>query len=170
MEKKVFLVYSAICVCINRFFFVSNKKLSKHTSRMAAVQVMYQKDMTDTDLDKIISNFIIHYINEEESYDDINLSFFKKLTSHFSDDIDFEVMINQNLQDDKTMGQTAYIAKSIIKVAVIEMMFENTDLPIIMNEYIEISKCFVDEKSVKFINAILDKISKQVVRTCQAKA
>ena len=136
---------------------------------MAAVQVMYQKDMTDTDLDKIISNFIIHYINEEESYDDINLSFFKKLTSRFSDDIDFEGMINQNLQSDKTMGQTAYIAKSIIKVAVIEMMFENTDLPIIMNEYIEISKCFVDEKSVKFINAILDKISKQVVRTCQAK-
>ena len=149
---------------------MSVNKLSKHTSRLAAVQVMYQLDMTEGDLEKVISDFLIHYVNKEEEYHDINLSFFKKLTNHFVGREELNELINKNLQASKVLNLPSSITRSILKVAIIEMLHENTDIPIIINEFVNISKYFVDNKNVKFINAILDAISKQVERQCKVKA
>lgn len=171
LEKKAFLAYNAICnaLIVNLVFLVSIKNLSKHTSRMAAVQIMYQSEVSDSDLDKINTNFLTHYISKDEAYKDINLSFYKRLVSHFPDSDSFDEIINKNLQSDKAIKSYNCMSKSIIKVAMIEMIFENTDMPIIINEFIEIARYFLDEKGVKFVNAILDTISKQVERKCQKK-
>jgi transcription termination factor NusB len=56
------------------------------------------------------------------------------------------------------------VTKSILKVGIVEMIFEKTAIPVIIDEYVEIAKNFVDEKGVKFVNAILDKLSRQVER------
>ena len=146
------------------------KKISKHTSRIAAVQVMYQKDVADIDFEKTSANFLNNFINKEDDYKDINLSFYKRLLKHFPESDDFEETINKNIQNERSVVSSNVIIKSIIKVAMIEMIFEKTDMPIIINEFIEISRYFLDEKGVKFMNAVLDAISKQVERKCLIKA
>lgn len=143
------------------------EKVSKHTSRIAAVQIMYQKDIINIEIGKILHNFINHYMLEAEEHKDINLRFFKRLVNHFADtSVDFEDIISKNLLNEKTFYSISIINKSILKVAIIEMIFEKTDIPVIITEYVEITKLFSDRASVKFVNAMLDKISKQIERKC----
>ena len=131
---------------------------------------MYQKDITGLELNGIIDNFVNFYLNHEEEYKGINLKFFKSLISHFQDEIDFTGIVSRNIDNGKSFSSPSVIASCIIKVAIIEMMFEKTDIPVIINEYVELSKDFIDKKGVNFTNAILDKISKQIERKCQEKA
>jgi transcription termination factor NusB len=56
-----------------------------------------------------------------------------------------------------------------MKVAVIEMLFEKTDIPVIINEYVEITKEFVGNNVAGFVNALLDKISSQIKRKCKTE-
>ena len=79
-------------------------------------------------------------------------------------------IIQKGLMAGKSLYGLSIINKSILKTAVYEIVFEKTDIPVIINEYVEISKLFSDLSSAKFINAILDKISKQVERRCLQKA
>lgn len=52
--------------------------------------------------------------------------------------------------------------KSILRAGVGELLLGETPFKVVINEYIEISKIFSTEKSKSFINAILDKVSKEV--------
>lgn len=145
-------------------------RLSKHTARIAAVQVMYQKDMTNADIQHISKNFLEFYVKNSDEYKDINEKFFKRLVEHFSEDINIEEILNTGLQVGKSLHNLTPINKSILTTAVYEMIFEETDMPVIINEYVGIAKLFSDMRSSKFINAVLDKVSKQVERRCPPKA
>ena len=147
-------------------FFVSGNRLSKHSSRIAACQVMYQKDLMCSDTEKTVYNFVNHYIKEEPLLKNINMKFFKKLISHFDEILDFEEIISQCLVNDGSVTSIPAVMKSIIKVAILELKFEKTDIPVIINEYVNVSKYFVDKSSVNFINAVLDRIAKKMERLC----
>lgn len=56
----------------------------------------------------------------------------------------------------------AHLDKSILIVAVYELMFTDTPPAVIINEAIEISKKFCSEHTGKFINGILDAINKGI--------
>lgn len=140
------------------------KKISKHGSRIAAVQIMYQIDMTGEEPEKVLFNFINHYLETENILKDINEKFLRKLVSHFKEKIDFEVIISKHLTKSGTVSGLSSLTKSIVKVAILEMICEKTDIPVIINEYVNVSKYFLEQKTVSFVNAILDKISKCVKR------
>lgn len=131
---------------------------------------MYQKDVASLDIEGVYDNFVNRYMKESEEYKDVNYKFLKRLVGYFSnDEIDFEDIISKNLSSGKTTHGISPINKSVLKTAILETIFEKTDAPVIINEYVEIAKLFSDDKSAKFINAILDKISKQVDRKCKTK-
>lgn len=48
--------------------------------------------------------------------------------------------------------------KAILRLATYEMMFYDTPSVVVINEAVELSKKYSDEKVVKLINAVLDKI------------
>jgi N utilization substance protein B len=122
---------------------------------------MYQVDMTNSDLDKVIANFESDYIEEEDQYKDIDISFFKSLVGRFAEDFDADAAIANSLDGKGNIEHTSKIAISIIKVGILEIVFEATAIPVIINEYVEIAKSFVDDSGVKFINAVLDRSAKQ---------
>lgn len=140
------------------------KKISKHASRIAAVQVVYQIDMVGGEPEKILFHFLNHYVKTEDILQNINEKFLRKLISHFGEDIDFENIISEHLSKNGSMSMMSSLAKSLIKVAITEIIFEKTDIPVIINEYVNVSKYFLEKKAVSFINAILDKISKTIKR------
>jgi N utilization substance protein B len=139
--------------------------LSKHSARIAAIQAMYQCEITGENINEILNNFKIHYIEVDEIHKDINMSFFNKLISHFSKNTDLTVIIEENLDESSVFSSLPLICRCILKVALLEMKFEKTDIPVVINEYVDISKYFLNEKTTSFVNAILDKISKNIERT-----
>ncbi|HSW76269.1 MAG TPA: transcription antitermination factor NusB [Candidatus Saccharimonadales bacterium] len=49
----------------------------------------------------------------------------------------------------------------VLRYAIWEILYTNTSHNIILNEAIELAKCFSEKDAYKFVNGILDKISKQ---------
>lgn len=147
-------------------------KIAKSISRIAAIQLMYEKNILNINTDSALNSFNDYmnndknYRNNKSIYNKMHSRFFKKLTSYFHEDVDFNSIYNSCLSNSK-MIEDSEILNSIIKVATLEMIYGKTDLPLLINEYVEISKDFTSDKEVKLINAILDKISKYVEKQCQ---
>ena len=52
------------------------------------------------------------------------------------------------------------VEKSILRLAVYELLFVNLDKPIVINEAIELAKRLGSDAAPKFINGVLDKVNK----------
>ena len=61
-----------------------------------------------------------------------------------------------------TLEDLGSVEKSILRLAVYEILFENLQKAIVINEAIELSKKYSDEKVSKMINGVLDKIYHEV--------
>lgn len=145
-----------------------HKVVSKHISRLTAIQFAYQLEITHENLLESAEKFLSSDIFKEEDYKEIKISFFKRLISNLNDETLSE-QIEKSLKSGKNLIHLSIIELCILKIALIEMIYEKTDIPVIINEYIEIAKVFLDSNSIKFINALLDNLSKNVERKCLIK-
>lgn len=146
-------------------------RIAKNFSRIAAIQLMYEKNILNINTDLALNSFYDYmnndkdYRNDKSIYSKMHSRFFKKLISHFYENIDFNSIYNNCLSNSK-MIEDSEILNSIVRVAILEMIYEKTSFPVIINEYVEISKDFTNDNEVKVINAILDKISKYLKKSC----
>lgn len=62
-----------------------------------------------------------------------------------------------------TIGRMSAVDRSILRMATYEMVFspENTPVPAIIDEAIELAKKYSTENSSKFINGLLDQLKKE---------
>ena len=74
-----------------------------------------------------------------------------------------EQSILQHLSEDIDLNKTDKLLKIIISAAVFELLFKhNNPKNVIISEYVKSSEFFLEEAQIKYLNAILDKISKKV--------
>ena len=74
-----------------------------------------------------------------------------------------EKSILQHLSGDIDLNKTDKLLKIIIFAAVFELLFKhNNPKNVIISEYVKSSEFFLEEAQIKYLNAILDKISKKV--------
>jgi N utilization substance protein B len=72
-----------------------------------------------------------------------------------------EETISKYLTKDLDLKRTDKLLKIILFAAIYELMFKHTSpTKVIINEYVKTSEFFLEKAQIKFINAILDKISK----------
>ena len=71
--------------------------------------------------------------------------------------IDQEIISHLN---QGTLSDIGSVEKSILRLAIYEIMFEDLDRAIIINEAIELSKRLASDGAPKFMNGLLDKVSK----------
>ena len=115
----------------------------------------------------VIQKLYGKYFNKDE-----NLSFpkhrFKKFikdvvngTAERDDVINEE--IKKHLNDDLNMRNLDKVFQIIIKSAIFEFLYKpKTSINIIIKEYLNASNFFIDESQTKYLNALLDKISKKI--------
>ena len=71
-------------------------------------------------------------------------------------------LMNKELNEDINENKTELIVKLIIMSAIYEFMFmHKTPIKVIISEYLKVSEYFVKNSQKKYLNAILDKISKK---------
>ena len=71
--------------------------------------------------------------------------------------IDQEIISHLN---QRTLEDLGSVEKSILRLAVYEILFENLQKAIVINEAIELSKRLASDGAPKFVNGLLDKIEK----------
>ena len=71
--------------------------------------------------------------------------------------------INNHLEEDLKINNMDKVFQIIIKSAIFEFLYKpNTSIKIIINEYLKASNFFIDDSQTKYLNALLDKISKKI--------
>ena len=141
---------------------MDNKLKSK--TRLAAIQLVSQQLVNNENIESIKEDFDKHYRNTkiDKLSDKIeyNINFLSKLVSYYKK-INLKKLskeINSLITFERKFEKWDTINKAIMLVAISELKYsENFNEKIILNDYLEISKLFVNLNETKTINALLDK-------------
>ena len=136
--------------------------ISKSAARIAAVQIFYNKIISNKSIKEVYQDYKSSFKCELENdfkINSLNEEFLDLLLLGFNNNIDKE--IEKLLARDWKLNRISAVNKSILFAGIIELNIKN-DLTdnIIISEYLEIAEQMGGE--VKFINKILDKISKDL--------
>ena len=89
----------------------------------------------------------------------IRLGINKTWSSRWFSKNQYTKLLHQDLKI-KNMDKVFQI---IIKSAIFEFLYKpNTSIKIIISEYLKASNFFIDDSQTKYLNALLDKISKKI--------
>ncbi|HLR01359.1 MAG TPA: transcription antitermination factor NusB [Virgibacillus sp.] len=125
--------------------------MNRHESRKRAFQVLYQLDWNTVESRDVIE----HSFGEMDQND-----FFDTLISGVRDKKDeLDQLIIEHLEN-WSIDRIATTEKTILRIAVFEMKYLG-DIPVnvSINEAVELANVFGDEKSGRFVNGVLSKIT-----------
>lgn len=138
---------------------------SRRSSRLAAVQALYQLEQTGHAVETILDEFTEHRFSlpqEDKLYFNPDVPFFQNLVlGVHKNSAALNELIEKHLAENWRLDRLPSVMRGILLAACYEISYEEiVPLPVILNEYIEISKEFFQDKEVSFVNGILDVISK----------
>lgn len=128
---------------------------TRHQARMAVVSLLYAYDLGN----QTISDFSDEILEEKKIRNkqrDFALDLFKGVTDQL-EKIDEAIVKHLKDWDFDRLGS---IERATLRLGAYEIMFGELDSAVIINEAIEVAKAFGSEQSPKFINGVLDAISK----------
>ena len=139
----------------------------KTKTRLAAIQLVSQQLVNDQDIEILKDDFDKHYRNTKidkfSEKIEYNVNFLSKLVTYYKK-INLKNTyqeINNLITFNRKFEKWDTINKAILLVALSEIKYsKNVKYKIILNDYLEISKSFVNLKDTKIINALLDKFIK----------
>ena len=137
----------------------------KSKTRLAAIQLVSQHLVNKQEIELIKNDFDKYYHNKiiDENLEKVeyNLNFLSRLTNYFKK-LDFQIIstkINNIIKFDRKFENWDTIIKAVIFISISEILnTHKTKSIILLNDYINISKYFVNAKETKLINLILDKL------------
>ena len=127
---------------------------SRHLARQAAVQALYQWDLTEQGPEDILKHFI-----QDHDLDGADEIYFHTLV--------YEVpLYRQEINDrllphvDREMDDVDPVERAILRIGTYELEYKK-DVPtkVIINEAVELAKTFGADHSYKFVNGVLDKVA-----------
>ncbi|WP_404360135.1 transcription antitermination factor NusB [Methylotuvimicrobium sp. KM1] len=129
---------------------------ARTNARKAAVQALYQWQMTGQNLSAIEMQFL-----EEERLKDAQKSYFNELFHGIPKSLD---VIDETLTQfvDRPVEAIDPVERAILRIGVYELL-NRLDMPyrVVLNESINLAKCFGADGSHRYVNGILDKVAQQ---------
>ncbi|MDR0870133.1 MAG: transcription antitermination factor NusB [Planctomycetaceae bacterium] len=122
--------------------------------RTVAFQILYQDDQNPGSLDDFGESFLRDELPDHEPL----LRFGKALIHGVADrktELDAAV---QTVAQNWAVSRMNPVDRNILRLAAFELLFTETQKPVIINEAIELAKKFGTKDSAAFVNGILDKI------------
>ena len=133
---------------------------ARTNARKSAVQALYQWQMTGQSLNLIEQQFL-----EEERLKGAQKSYFAELFHGIPQHLNaIDAVLGEFV--DRPLEQVDPVERAILRIGVYELM-HRLDMPyrVVLNESINLAKCFGAEGSHKYINGILDKVALQKRQT-----
>lgn len=136
-------------------------------ARLAAVQALYQMDVGGAGVLEIVAEYEAHRLGQEidgDTYLKADASWFRSIVSGVvRDQRLLDPLIGSALQDDWALSRLNSTVRAILRAGTFELK-ERKDVPVavIVTEYVEIAKAFFDDEEPKLVNAVLDRIAKQL--------
>ena len=132
------------------YLIMDPKKLKNLSPRIKVIQKLYSSLMNP--------NTLIEYPKSQYK------KFIKDVVTGTLERSDLiEEKINSLLTNDINLAKTDKLLKIILFAAIFELMFKHTTpKKVIINEYLSASEHFLEKIQIGYLNAILDKIAKEL--------
>ena len=134
--------------------------MNRVKSREYLLQLAYQMEITSETALETFNSFME---NEDISKDDLDLAYIKSGLLGIEENKEkLDSLIESQLVKWK-LNRISKVNLSILRISTYEMLFAE-DVPgkVSINEAIELCKKYSDNKSVSFINGVLDKVHKNM--------
>jgi N utilization substance protein B len=143
-----------------------NNHQARRAARLAAVQAMYQMELTGGEAEDVAREFIEHRFGREEDMAEAGFpdkEFFEAIlrgVPRHQEVID--AAITQCLAANWKLTRVDSILRAILRTATYELV-DRKDVParVVIDEYVEISHAFFQGDEPNFINAALDRIARR---------
>ncbi|MDH4415426.1 MAG: transcription antitermination factor NusB [Rhizobium sp.] len=136
-------------------------------ARLAAVQALYQMDIAGSGVLEVVAEYEAHRLGQEvdgDTYLKADASWFRSIVAGVvRDQTKIDPMIRGALQDDWSLSRMDSTVRAILRAGTFELIErKDVPVPVIVTEYVEIAQAFFPDDEPKLVNAVLDRIAKQV--------
>ena len=145
---------------------------ARSAARLAAVQALYQLQMENTALARLLDEFHQHRLGREVDDEDHEGEIFADAEVAFFDDLvrgvdarraDIDELLSARLASGWTIARLDKTMLQILRAGTYELL-ARPDVPkaAVIDEYVDVAKAFFDDREAKFVNGILDVVAKEV--------
>lgn len=134
--------------------------MSRKRSREVAMELLFQISINKDNVAELLENF-----QENTDYDmkEIDMEYIQRILNGVVNNVEnIDNTIEKFLINWK-LNRVSKINLAILRLCIYEMLYEN-DIPdkVSINEALELAKKYSEDKSVPFLNGVLDKIIKSM--------
>jgi N utilization substance protein B len=132
----------------------------RRSARLAAVQALYQMELTGVDAETVAQEFCDHRFQNEQEYADEAL--FRRIVAGVPRlQVEIDRAVASSLSKDWKLQRIDSILRSILRAAAFELIGrEDVPARVVIDEYIEIARRFFDAEECGFVNAVLDRLAR----------
>tara|TARA_R110000751_G_scaffold197428_1_gene302548 strand:- start:1 stop:492 length:492 start_codon:yes stop_codon:yes gene_type:complete len=136
-------------------------------ARLAAVQALYQMDVGGAGVLEVVAEYETHRLGQEldgDTYLKADASWFRSIVAGVvRDQVKIDPVIRGALQEDWPLSRLDSTLRAILRAGTFEILErKDVPIPVIVTEYVEIAQAFFEGEEPKIVNAVLDRIAKQV--------
>lgn len=134
--------------------------MKRQKSREKAMELLFSMELSKNSYEETIESFIEDY---EMDLNTIDVEYIKNVVKIVNDNVEaIDERIIQSLVNWK-LDRVSKVNLTILRLAVGEMIFiEDVPGSVAINEAVELTKKYSDEKSCSFVNGVLDKVLKSL--------
>jgi transcription antitermination protein NusB len=139
----------------------------RSAARLAAVQALYQMDLTQKGLNEIIPEFQRYWMGKEiegDQYKPTDAALFRIIVQGV---IDHQKRIDPTVDEMLAKGwplkRIETVMRAILRAGAFELI-QSPDVPVkvVISEYVDIARAFFEKEETAMVNAVLDRLARDV--------
>ena len=137
----------------------------RSAARLAAVQALYQMDISGTGIADVLAEFESHWMGqtvEGVEYKQAEAAFFKDIVGGVvREQREIDPKVDKLLAETWPLKRVEAILRAILRAGAYELSHRR-DVPpkVTISEYVDVAHAFVDQDEAGMVNAVLDKLAR----------
>ena len=143
-----------------------SRAIERSAARLAAVQALYEMDVTGKSLPDVFAEFETYWIGREiegERYNDAELAFFRDILKGVLDDQEpLDRAIDKTLVASWPLARVDSVMRATLRGGAYELK-RRKDIParVVIKEYVDVAGAFFGREESGMINAVLDGMARE---------
>ena len=138
----------------------------RSAARLAAVQALYQMDLTGKGIDAIVMEFERHWMGkeiEDDQYKPADSALFRVIVQGVLDrQRSIDPLVDDALARGWPLKRIESVMRAILRAGAWEL-FHSPDVPVkvVISEYVDIARAFFEREETAMVNAVLDRLGRE---------
>lgn len=143
----------------------TSPKAKSLSARLLAVQALYQKTQSNQALKSVYQEYMEHRTGGAQDGHELvepDGALFKQILFGVEERfVELDAILSANLQKDASDRHVEPLLKAVLMCGVYEIMVQHEiDVPILINDYLNVGHAFYEKNEVALINGVLDSVAK----------